>query len=92
VICSRGKFHGFWHSARAEVLRPMPPKLAAVVARESRHQRTGWATRIAAAERRYGSGEFVGRGVAPRCGICGGALTRAWTLRHEVLWRLRGRP
>lgn len=70
----------------------MPPKLAAVVARESKHQRPGWVTRIMTAEHRYGSGEFVGRGVAPRCGICGGSLVSNWTRRLELAWRLAGKP
>jgi hypothetical protein len=88
-VCSRGKFHGYWGAARAEVERAMHPHLARVVAREGAAQRKGWVVRIQAAERRYGSGVVRGVGVAPRCGACGGALVPAWTWLHELRWRLR---
>jgi hypothetical protein len=82
--------HGFWGAHHAEVERPMPPKLAEVVAREFKAQRTGWMARIQRAERRYGSGVLRGVGVAPRCGRCGGRLVREpWRWHHELRRRLR---
>jgi hypothetical protein len=81
LVCVSGKPHGFWGAHHAEVGTPMHPRLAEVVARESRAQRKGWVGRIQRAERRYGQGVLVGVGVAARCGRCGARLVASGSFR-----------